>query len=298
MSSSGAPRIGFLGTGIMGKPMVRNLLRHGFPVTVWNRTPERYADLVAEGASAAQTPARVAAESEIVIAMLMDWSSLVNLMEGPSGLAAALRPATTFVDMGTDPPARARELARTLEARGVAALDAPVSGGERGAIDGTLSIMVGGSEAAFRAAFPVFEALGSTIVHVGPAGSGQVAKTCNQLVVAVTIEAVAEALALAKAFGADPAKVREAMLGGFAASRVLDEHGARMLERNWKPGAAIKVHLKDRAHIYEAAQAAGLELPAARAVFERIKAFVENGGGGLDQSALYTLLDPDRAADS
>ncbi len=279
----------------MGKPMVRNLLRHGFPVTVWNRTPDRYADLLAEGATAAATPQRLAAESDVVIAMLMDWSNVVDLMEGPSGFAAALQPGSTFIDMGTGPPAGARELARTLEARGIAALDAPVSGGERGAIDGTLSVMVGGSEAAFHAAFPVFEALGTTIVHVGPPGSGQVAKACNQLVVAVTIEAVAEALALAKASGADLAKVRQAMLGGFAASRILDEHGARMIARNWKPGAAIKVHLKDRTHVYEAAQAARLELPAARAVFERIKTFVEGGGGELDQSALYTLLDPDRA---
>jgi 2-hydroxy-3-oxopropionate reductase len=267
-------------------------------VTVWNRTPARYAELITEGATAAQTPAQAATQSEIVIAMLTDWPSLAGLLDGSHGLITALRAGSTFIDMGTDPPARARELAHLLDARGVAALDAPVSGGERGAIDGTLSIMIGGSEAAYHRALPVFEALGKTIVHVGPPGSGQVAKACNQLVVAVTIEAVAEALALAKAVGADPAKVREAMLGGFASSRILEEHGARMLARNWKPGGAIKVHLKDREHLYEAAEAAGLELPAARAVFERIRAFVESGGGELDQSALYTLLDPDRTADS
>jgi 2-hydroxy-3-oxopropionate reductase len=283
--------IGFLGTGTMGKPMVRNLLRHGFAVTVWNRTPQRYAELVAQGATAAASPRLVAARSDVVIAMLQDWSNLEALLYGPEGFARALRPGSLFIDMGTDPPDQARELARSLAQFGVAALDAPVSGGERGAIAGTLSIMVGGAEAAFERALPIFNALGRTVVHVGGPGSGQAAKACNQLVVAVTIEAVAEALALAAAFGADPAKVREAMRGGFAASRVLEEHGARMLARDWKPGAAIKLHLKDRDNVYAAARAAGLDLPAARLVFERIEAFVAAGGGELDQSALYTLLD-------
>lgn len=275
--------------------MVRNLLRSGFPVKVWNRTPGRYADLLAEGAVAPPAPRDVAAGSDVVIAMLMEWPNLEDLLDGPAAVADALEPGSVFIDMGTDPPERARELARRLGARGVEVLDAPVSGGERGAIAGNLSIMAGGSERAFRRALPVLEALGKTIVHVGPAGSGQIAKACNQLVVAVTVEAVAEALALAKAFGADPAKVREAMLGGFAASRVLEEHGARMLARDWAPGGAMKVHLKDRAAIYAAADAAGIELPAARAVFERIRSFVESGGAELDQSALYTLLDPDAA---
>lgn len=282
----------------MGKPMVLNLLRHGYPVSVWNRTPGRYAELLAQGATAPGTPQRVAAESDVVIAMLMEWPILEDLLNGSGAVAASLRPGSLFIDMGTDPPGAARELARTLAERDVEAIDAPVSGGERGAIEGTLSIMAGGADEAFRRALPIFEALGKTIVHVGPAGCGQIAKACNQLVVAVTIEAVAEALALAKACGADPAKVREAMQGGFAASRILDEHGARMLARNWKPGGAMKVHLKDRANVYEAAEAGGLELPAARAVFERINAFVQRGGGTLDQSALYTLLDPDPAADS
>lgn len=282
----------------MGKPMVRNLLRAGFPVSVWNRTPGRYADLLAEGAKAPETPHQVAAESDVAITMLMEWSNLEALLLGPDGIAASLRRGSIFVDMGTDSPERARALAQALGELGVAALDAPVSGGERGAIEGKLAIMVGGSDVAFRRALPVFEALGTTIVHVGPPGSGQVAKACNQLVVAVTIEAVAEALALAKGFGADPVKVRQAMLGGFAASRILDEHGARMLARNWTPGGAIKVHLKDREYVYEAARAAGLDLPAAQVVFDRIKAFVENGGGELDQSAIYTLLDADGAADA
>ena len=279
----------------MGRPMVLNLLRHGYPVSVWNRTASRYAELVASGATAPGTPQRVAAESDVVIAMLMEWPVLDDLLHGSGSVAGSLRPGSLFIDMGTDPPHAARELARTLAARGVDAIDAPVSGGERGAIDGTLSIMAGGSEQAFARALPIFEALGKTIVHVGPAGSGQIAKACNQLVVAVTIEAVAEALALAKAFGADPGKVREAMQGGFAASRILDEHGARMLARNWKPGGAMKVHLKDRANVYDAAAESGLDLPAARAVFERINSFVEAGGGTLDQSALYMLLDPDPA---
>jgi 2-hydroxy-3-oxopropionate reductase len=288
-------QIGFLGTGIMGKPMVRSLLRRGFSVAVWNRTPARYADLLTEGATAPGTPALVAAMSDVVIAMLMEWPQLEALLHGRGGIVAALRPGSLFIDMGTDPPERAQELAALLEARGVAALDAPVSGGERGAVEGTLSIMVGGSDDAFRRALPVLDAMGTTVIHVGPAGSGQVAKACNQLVVAVTMGAVAEALALAKVLGADPAKVRAAMMGGFAAGRILDEHGRRMLERNWAPGGAIKTHLKDRAIVYEAADAAGLELPLARAAFERIKAFIDAGGGELDQSAIYTLLDSERS---
>jgi 2-hydroxy-3-oxopropionate reductase len=288
-------RIGFLGTGIMGKPMVGNLLRSGYAVGVWNRTAEKYADLLAQGATAHATPGEAAAAADVVIAMLGEWSQLEMLLHGPGGIISGLRPGSAFVDMGTDPPARARELAHTLAQHGVSAVDAPVSGGERSAVDGTLSIMAGGSDDAFRRVLPIFQALGKTIVHVGPAGSGQVAKACNQLVVAVTMGAVAEALALARSLGADPAKVREAMLGGFAASRILEEHGARMLARNWTPGGAIKTHLKDRATIYEAAAAAGLDLPLTHAAFERILAFVEAGGGELDQSAIYTVLDAGRS---
>lgn len=273
--------------------MVRNLLRRDYAVTVWNRTPAKYARLLGEGAQARTTAGAVAAESDVLISMLMEWVHLEALLDGPNGIVNRLRPGSLFIDMGTDPPERARDLARILDARDVAALDAPVSGGERGAIEGTLSIMAGGTQEAFARAKPIFEALGTTVVHVGPAGSGQIAKACNQLVVAVGVAAVAEALALARAFGTDPAKVREAMLGGFAASRILEEHGARILARNWKPGGAIKVHVKDRAIIEAAASGAGLDLAVARTALDRIKAFVERGHGELDQSAIYTVLDPD-----
>jgi 2-hydroxy-3-oxopropionate reductase len=284
--------IGFIGTGIMGKPMARNLLAAGFPVTVWNRTPAKYAELLAAGARAAKSPADLAAESDVVIAMLMEWSQLEALALGPGGFIEVMRPGSLFIDMATDPPANARALAAYCALRGIAVLDAPVSGGERGATDGSLAIMAGGTQEAFDLARPVLDAMGKNVVLVGPAGCGQVAKACNQLIVAVTIEAVAEALALAKAAGADPAMVRKAMMGGFATSRILEEHGARMLARNWLLGGPLSAHLKDRANVYEVAEAADLELPAARAVFERINEFVERGGGNLDHSALYELLDP------
>lgn len=284
--------IGFIGTGIMGRPMARNLLRAGFPVTVWNRTRAKYAELVAAGAVAAGSPAELAARSDVVITMLMEWSQLEGLALGPGGFIEAMRPGSVFIDMGTDPPANARALAAYCAPRGVAVLDAPVSGGQRGATEGSLAIMAGGTQEAFDLVRPVLEAMGKNVVLVGPAGSGQVAKAANQLIVAVTIEAVAEALALAKAAGADPAMVRKAMMGGFATSRILEEHGARMLERNWSLGGPLSAHLKDRSNVYEVAEAAGLELPAARAVFERILEFVAAGGGDLDHSALYEMLDP------
>jgi 2-hydroxy-3-oxopropionate reductase len=291
------PRIGVIGTGLMGKPMARNLLRAGFPVVVWNRTRSKLEDLLAAGATEAATPKELAELCDVTITMLIDWETTHGAIFGPDGVLAGIRPGSLFIDMGTTSPAHARELASAFAQKGVEALDAPVSGGERGAIEGTLTIMAGGSEAAFERARPVFAALGKTYVRIGDAGAGQIAKMCNQLIVAATVELVAEAFALARAQGVDPAIVRQAMLGGFAGSKILEGQGQRMLDRNFVPGGPIKTHMKDRENILDACARTGLDLPVAKAAFERVRMVVERGDGELDHTALYKLYDQVAATD-
>ena len=206
-------------------------------------------------------------------------------------MLAGIRAGSLFIDMGTTSPAHARELAVAFAQKGVDAIDAPVSGGEKGAIEATLTVMAGGSEAAFERAKPVFTAMARTAVRIGDAGAGQIAKMCNQLIVASTVELVSEAFALARAHGVDPATVREAMLGGFAGSKILEGQGQRMLDRNFAPGGPIKTHMKDRENILEACARVGLELPAAQAAFDRVKQVVDRGDGELDHTALYKLYD-------
>jgi 2-hydroxy-3-oxopropionate reductase len=283
-------RIGFVGTGIMGKPLASRLLRAGYDVAVYNRTSARAAELVAQGARGATTPRDAADGCDAFITMLPEAPDVEGVLFGAGGAVAALRPGAVHIDMSTIAPAAARTIARRLAERGVDALDAPVSGGEVGAIAGTLAIMVGGGEAPFDRARPVLEAMSTNVVRVGGSGSGQVAKACNQLIVVATIEAVAEALALARALGADPGRVRDAMLAGFASSRILEVHGRRMIDADYGPGGRARLHLKDRDVVAEAAAAAHIELPVATAAFARIATLVEQGGGDLDQSALYTLF--------
>jgi 2-hydroxy-3-oxopropionate reductase len=287
------PRIGFFGTGIMGAPMVRRLLAAGYPVSVWNRTPDKYAALLEAGATAPGSPAAVAAASDIIVAMLMEPAHLDAILDGPSGIEAGLRPGSIVIDMGTHPPRNAQALAERFAAAGATSLDAPVRGGVQGAVDGRLMIMAGGEQTAFERARPVFETLGTTIVYAGPAGSGQVAKAAHQLVVMVSIQAVAEALALAQAFGADQSSVRDVLLGGQAASGIIVRQGAQMIARDWKRGRPIKDYLKDEASVTDALAGTHLRLPISDAVFERIHAFVDHGNGLVNEAALYTLLDPD-----
>ncbi len=283
------PTIGFLGLGIMGKPMVRNLLRAGYAVVAYNRSPGAVAEVVASGALAASSPADVGARASIVITMLPSPAIVEEVLLGNEGVAERLAPGSITIDMSTIDPATARRIAETLAARGVAALDAPVSGGDKGAIEGTLAIMVGGDAAAFERALPVFHAMGKNVTHVGPSGAGQVAKACNQIIVGVTIQAVAEALALAKASGLDPAVVRQALLGGFAQSRILEVHGQRMVEGNFVPGARASIHRKDLEIIDGAAAEAHKSLPAAALLLELMRT-LERTDPDLDHSALYTLL--------
>jgi 2-hydroxy-3-oxopropionate reductase len=288
---NGTPSIGFIGLGIMGKPMARNLLRAGYPLVVLNRSRAAVDELVAEGATAGRSPQDVAAVSDIVITMLPDSGDVEAVVLGLDGVAFGIRRGSLYVDMSTIAPGTARKVAQEMRARGVDVLDAPVSGGEKGAIDAALSIMVGGSDEAFARAEPVLRKLGKNIVHVGPDGAGQVTKACNQIVVGVTIEAVAEALALAAASGVDQVAVRAALLGGFAQSKVLEVHGQRMIDRAFAPGFKSRLHRKDMNIAVNAGEEAGLELVAAALVRERFDELIARGEGDLDHSALRTLYD-------
>lgn len=284
-------RIGFIGLGIMGKPMALNLLKAGHPLVVLERASAGTQEVIAAGAEARPTPAAVAEVSDVVITMLPDSPQVEEVILGPNGALEGIRPGGLVIDMSTVLPATARRVAAAARGRGAEALDAPVSGGQVGAQNATLSIMVGGSVEAFRRARPIFDKLGKNIVHVGEAGAGQVTKAANQIVVAVTIAAVSEALVLAAKAGVDPAKVREALLGGFAQSRILDLHGNRMLQRNFQPGFKAKLHRKDLSIILDTARELGVALPATGVVTELMNALIARGGGELDHSALVTVLE-------
>ncbi len=283
-------RVGFVGLGIMGKPMARNLVRAGYHVTVHNRSRPAVEELVAEGAADGGSPRGVAERSEVVITMLPDTPDVEQVVFGPQGLVEGLRPGSVVVDMSTISPVATRSMAARLRERGVEMLDAPVSGGQRGAEEGTLSIMVGGDPQTFERVRPLFGVLGKNVVHVGPVGAGQVCKACNQVVVALTLQAVAEALVLAQRNGVDPARVREALLGGFAASRILEVHGRRMLEDNYQPGFRARLHHKDLRIALETARSAGVPLLGTALVHELLGAMVARGWGDLDHSGLVRLV--------
>lgn len=282
---------GFVGLGVMGRPMARRILAAGFPLVVHSRSAAAVAELVADGAKAARSPADVARGAEVVVVMVPDTADLAAVLEGPDGILAGAADGLIVAAMGTHHPAAMPPLAARCTARGVRLLDAPVSGGEVGAIEGSLSIMAGGDAAAFDTALPVFEAMGRTIVRVGESGAGQLAKACNQLIVGATIAAVAEGLHLARAAGVDPRVVRTALTGGYATSRVLEIHGARMIERDFAPGGRSALHAKDAHIILDTAAALGVDLPVFAVVADRFDRLVATGGGDLDHSALITLFD-------
>jgi 2-hydroxy-3-oxopropionate reductase len=284
-----AKRIGFIGLGVMGQPMARNLLSAGYSLVVHNRSRRAVDELASDGAMPVSSPAEVAANAGIVITMLPDTPDLENVAFGPTGLVQSLQSGDLMVDMSTVDPLATRALGAEFQARGVGFLDAPVSGGEAGARDGTLSIMVGGSEADYLRAEPLFRVLGERIVHIGAIGAGQIAKAANQLVVGVTIEAVAEALSLVEAAGVDPVKVRQALLGGFAASRILEVHGQRMLDRAFAPGFRASLHLKDARIIAHTADEVGVHVPALSVALDAFRSLTDSGNGDLDHSALFLL---------
>ena len=283
--------VGFIGLGVMGRPMARRVLDAGFGVTVAARSPAA-AELVSAGARAAPTHGEIARDADLVIVMVPDTADLEAALDGPTGLLAGANDGLIVCAMGTHHPAAMPPLAERCAEHGVSLLDAPVSGGEIGAQEGSLSIMVGGDTAAFDRARPVFEAMGRTVVRVGDSGAGQLAKACNQLVVGATIAAVAEALSLARRAGVDPAIVRDALAGGFAASRVLEVHGRRMIERDFVPGGRAALHAKDAHIILDTAAALGLDLASFSVVAAAFDRLVAEGRGDLDHSALITLLDP------
>lgn len=286
----GLPRIGFIGLGVMGRPMALNLLRAGYPLTVHSRSRPPVDELVAAGATSADSPSMVASMADVVIAMLPDTPDVEAVILGPGGVIEAARSGLMVIDMSTINPIGARGIGAALAKRGIAFLDAPVSGGQQGAEGATLSIMVGGSPPDFERALPILEALGRTILLVGQIGAGQVAKACNQLIVAATIEAVAEALTLAERAGVAPGTVRAALLGGFAQSRVLEVHGERMLEGNFQPGFRARLHLKDARIVEALATAVGVELPGFAPVAHRLQQLVDDELGELDHSALFKLV--------
>lgn len=284
-------RVGFIGLGVMGRPMTRNLLAANVAVSVYNRSSRPVEELVAEGASSAQSPAAVAAATDVTILMLADDTAVEAVVFGREGLLEGVKPGSLVVDMSTVSPALDRRVARKLENRGVDFLDAPVSGGDAGAKAGTLSIMAGGPAAAFERAQPIFEILGSTIVHVGDHGSGQVVKACNQVVVALTLEAVAEALVLGSKCGVDPGIVVQVLSGGLANSRVLELRSPNMLEHKFDPGFAIALHHKDLGIALGEARANGVPLPGTAMVDQMFSSLRQHDAGGFDHSGILTHLE-------
>lgn len=283
--------VGFIGLGIMGRPMARNVLAAGYEMVVYDLMSEPVNELVTAGATAATSPAEVARATDVVLLCLPDSPDVEAAMAGRQGLLAGARANQIVVDMSTISPVTARALAEKAAAQGVTLLDAPVSGGQVGAANGTLSIMVGGDAEALEYVRPILSAMGKTILHLGDSGAGQVAKACNQLVIAVTIEAVAEAMVLASKAGVDPAKVRAALLGGYANSRVLEGHGERFLARNFTPGFRTRLQYKDLNIALDAGRAYGAPMPAAALVHQLYAAMMARGEGDLDHSALVTLIE-------
>ncbi len=283
--------IGFIGLGLMGKPMCRNLIKAGADLIVWNRSPEPRDEMASAGAAIAGGPAEVAARADVVILMLADTPAVEAVLSG--GVLESVHAETLIIDMGTTAVMATRGFAETVAAAGGAYVDAPVSGGTLGAEAGNLTIMAGGSDSDFQRAQPILKALGAHITHVGPVGTGQVAKAANQVIVGLNIGAVAEALMLAKHAGADPAKVREALEGGFAWSRIMEVHGQRMIDGTFAPGGKATTQRKDMAQALELAAELGIEMPATvlnKGLYEKL---IDMGGGDLDHSALIKALDPD-----
>jgi 2-hydroxy-3-oxopropionate reductase len=285
-------RVGFIGLGVMGKPMARNLLKRGFAVVAHSRTRVSVDELASQGATVANSPAEVAGQATRIITMLPDGPDVEKVLTAAEGVFSALQPGTVIIDMSTISPATARHMASEASSRGAIYLDAPVSGGEIGAIDGNLSIMIGGDADAIERVRPILEAMGNKerIIRIGDSGAGQICKACNQLVIGGTLAAVGEAFALARKSGVDPAKVRAALLGGFAASRVLEVHGQRILDGNFKPGFPARLYRKDLRIVLDALNDAHTPAPVTALVQQLLSALLAEGREGDDYSALGTVL--------
>ena len=282
--------LGFIGLGLMGRPMCLNLHRAGARMIVHNRTPGVAQKLAGPDIEAAATPADVARQADIVLLMVSDTPAVEQVLFGDKGVEEGLGQNALVIDMGTTAVGPTREFARRLATTGAEYIDAPVSGGEIGAIDGTLTIMAGGRPEAIERARLVFDVLGSSLTHVGDVGAGQVAKAANQVIVGLNIGAVAEALALVTSAGVDPARVREALMGGFAASRILEVHGQRMIDGQFTPGGKITTQYKDLRQALELGEMYDQDLPATRLNMQLYKTLIDSGEGSLDHSALIKAL--------
>jgi len=284
-------RIGFIGLGLMGKPMVRNLMKAGYLLIVHNRSRAAVNELVSEGADPAASPKEAAVQADVIITMLPEDPHVEEVVTNADGVIESIRQDAVLVDMSTISPKTARKIADQLATRGAHMLDAPVSGGVEAATAATLTIMVGGKAKIFERVLPVFQKLGKNINHIGDHGAGQVTKAANQIIVGLTLQAVAEAFIFAKKSGVDPAKVRQAIMGGYAQSRVLELHGQRMLDRNFQPGGKIKSHHKDLEIVLSVAKELGICLPGTAMISQLFNAVVTHGGLDWDHAAIVTVLE-------
>ena len=283
--------IGFLGLGLMGKPMCRNLLQSGASLVVYNRTTQVAEEMRQQYLTIASSPAELAPKVDFMVLMLSDTAAVESVLFGENGLSETIKPGSVVIDMGTTTVTATRKYANQLRELGVEYIDAPVSGGEIGAINGDLVIMTGGSQQAMLKVQPIFDVLGQSTVHIGDIGTGQITKAANQVIVGLNIGAVAEALTLAKRAGANISKVREALLGGFAASRILEVHGQRMIDESFKPGGKIVTQHKDLTQALELAEEFNQQLPATSLNRELYQGLIKDGKGELDHSALILALD-------
>jgi 2-hydroxy-3-oxopropionate reductase len=280
-------KIGFIGLGIMGKPMALNLLKSGFDVSILI-TSKASGELGIAGANVCANLEDLSANCEVIITMLPDSPEVLEVV---NQLVHSIKPGTLFIDMSSIAPAATKNIHDIFKKKGVEALDAPVSGGQVGAVAGSLSIMVGGSEMAFKNALPIFEAMGKNIVHIGESGAGQITKVCNQMIVGITIQAVSEAITLAKSAGVNVEKVRDVLLGGFAQSKILDLHGKRMIDENFVPGFTVNLHNKDLGIALKTSQELGLTLPGTEMAASLMEKAIKKGNGHLDHSSLILNLE-------
>ncbi|WP_209328785.1 2-hydroxy-3-oxopropionate reductase [Lunatimonas salinarum] len=283
-------KIGFIGLGIMGKPMALNLIKAGYALNILKKS-HASGDLAKEGATTFTSSKELARNSDVVITMLPDSPEVKEVVFGADGVVDGIERGSIFVDMSTIAPSTAREIYAKLQEKGVEALDAPVSGGQVGAETGNLSIMCGGSQSAFDSVLPLFQVMGKSAVLIGDAGAGQMTKACNQMIVGMTIQAVSESFTLAKKAGVDLAKMREALLGGFAQSRILDLHGQRIIDRNFDPGFKIKLHRKDMNIALEAGKEFSVPLYGSALVASHMDAILALGNGEKDHSSIALLME-------
>jgi 2-hydroxy-3-oxopropionate reductase len=283
--------IGFIGLGIMGKPMARNLMKAGYPLVVYNRTASKAQELVSAGAKQVGSPREVANHTEVIITMVADSPEVEQIILGPQGVVEAVKAGSVVIDMSSISPVVTKKIAAELVKKGVAMLDAPVSGGEIGAIQGTLSIMVGGDGAVFEDLKPVFEKMGKSVVRVGEIGAGGFTKLSNQIIVAAALQAIAEAMVLAQKAGVDIQRVYEAIKGGMAGGRTLDMKIPLLVQHSFEPGFKMDLHIKDLKNALLAGKSLGVPLPATGLIHELFTACSAQGKGQKDHSVIYTLLE-------